>query len=554
MSKNPKHKYKSFYGIIIILIFWASPNLLLFITELVQLNFSNALYQLFFCLVSVFILSLPILIFPLNIKRYLYALTPLSALVVPVLFICFIYRKLPTTAMLYVLFETNVSEATEFTKALWLWTGIALTIPLVYIIMVKKLISNTTTLNTKQKFTYLLFGSFILLISSQLSISNYAKPFPLNRIHASMHNTPLQTAKRIIKAYKLYTNDQSNFSLADDNSLLLQNKNTNDRQIILLIIGESSRYKNWSINGYKRNTSPYIDTTTNLLTFNNIISPTFSTSKAVPIITTTATAQNLYTEKHTDVLSLFKAANYSSYWLSTQSNRGGVLINKLTEKADSITHLNNNKVLDDTLLISLNKIINTDTNSLFIVLHSLGSHYPYYNRYPEEFALFQPSLNKGFINITPLKKQEATINTYDNSILYTDYFISQCIQSVNRSNHSSIVLYASDHGENLYDDSHIGFGRGFGELSPQLFHIPLFIWASNTYTLNNQTLWKHLSKNISKKGSTENIIHTLCNMAGLKWESLDSSMALSSEYYSEKERFILNKHTTDNYDNLFISK
>ncbi|WP_394346731.1 sulfatase-like hydrolase/transferase [Thermoflavifilum aggregans] len=42
------------------------------------------------------------------------------------------------------------------------------------------------------------------------------------------------------------------------------------RQVCVFIIGESSRYDHWHINGYSRNTSPSLDTMHNLISFRNV--------------------------------------------------------------------------------------------------------------------------------------------------------------------------------------------------------------------------------------------------------------------------------------------
>ena len=80
------------------------------------------------------------------------------------------------------------------------------------------------------------------------------------------------------------------------------------------------------------------------------------------------------------------------------------------------------------------------SSKLFIVLHTKGSHFDYKRRYPLEFAHF----------VTPNgARRDTIVDAYDNSILYTDWFLSELISILSARNTHSALLYASDHGENL---------------------------------------------------------------------------------------------------------
>ena len=57
-------------------------------------------------------------------------------------------------------------------------------------------------------------------------------------------------------------------------------------------------------------------------------------------------------------------------------------------------------------------------DNLFFVLHTYGSHFNYFERYPREFAHFTPDE----ATEVEVKNRQQLINAYDNSIRYTDYF------------------------------------------------------------------------------------------------------------------------------------
>ena len=86
--------------------------------------------------------------------------------------------------------------------------------------------------------------------------------------------------------------------------------------------------------------------------------------------------------------------------------------------------------------------------NIFVVLHTIGSHYQYSLRYPDEFDIFKPSSE--WLNLKEYK--DLIINSYDNSILYADFIIDGVIEVLNKNNFISSVMYISDHGENLFDE------------------------------------------------------------------------------------------------------
>ena len=87
-------------------------------------------------------------------------------------------------------------------------------------------------------------------------------------------------------------------------------------------------------------------------------------------------------------------------------------------------------------------------DNLFFVLHTYGSHFNYFERYPREFAHFTPDE----ATEVEVKNRQQLINAYDNSIRYTDYFLHHLIQILDSTNHTTALYYSPDHGEDLLDD------------------------------------------------------------------------------------------------------
>ena len=156
------------------------------------------------------------------------------------------------------------------------------------------------------------------------------------------------------------------------------------------------------------------------------------------------------------------------------------------------------------------------TNKSLIVLHTTGSHWNYSARYPQKFSKFAPSCDE----LSGKRDHSACgidrlVNSYDNSILYTDYFLSEVIERLQGKN--AFVIYVSDHGESLGEDGFYGHG---GDIRPEQMKVPLLVWFSDKFLKN-----KSLKTNIQPL-SHDNIFHSLLHCSDVKSEIIDPEMSL----------------------------
>ena len=101
---------------------------------------------------------------------------------------------------------------------------------------------------------------------------------------------------------------------------------------------------------------------------------------------------------------------------------------------------NYNNWYDSDLLPCLKKTIKHGINNLMI-LHTIGSHWYYNNHFPEKSAKFKPVTDS---RIIAQCSRDEIINSYDNTVLYTDFFLDSLIRYFENSN--TIILFLSDHG------------------------------------------------------------------------------------------------------------
>ncbi|HEX5034851.1 MAG TPA: sulfatase-like hydrolase/transferase, partial [bacterium] len=169
-------------------------------------------------------------------------------------------------------------------------------------------------------------------------------------------------------------------------------------------------------------------------------------------------------------------------------------------------------VYDEALLHPLGVILKEDHPHKFIVLHMLGSHQNYRNRYPPENTRFGP---ESYLDACSTKEEAQMLAEYDNSVRYTDEVLEEAIKLLEKQP-DSILLFVGDHGERLYDKEGSACGHGFPEPRQLEFDVPYFIWCNGSCP----KAWKRSqSRNRDVVFSTENLFHTAANLLGLEMKA-----------------------------------
>ena len=335
-----------------------------------------------------------------------------------------------------------------------------------------------------------------------------------------------------------------------------QAQGTDVPQVVVLVIGESSRFDRWEVNGYKRATNPLLKQEGNLVSLQDLITPVSATRLSVPVIISRKPGRQSLTSGFTEksLLTAFKEAGYKTYWISNQISFGqfDTPISAFAKEADVIQFMNlggytDQSNFDDILLQPLQSAVNDPAPKKLIVLHTLGNHWNYSQRHPKEFDKWQPSLfgvDKPEYTDTKIKPQ--LHNSYDNSILYTDWFLSQVISKLKSSDVMTSMMYVADHGQVLYDgECNLAF---HGHNTQYEFHIPAMVWYSDRYKEANPGKVAQLHRHRKSKLSTENVFHSLLDIANVQYgdEKLDRSF-VSAKF--KRHRRYVDSHGWSNYDN-----
>ena len=329
--------------------------------------------------------------------------------------------------------------------------------------------------------------------------------------------------------------------------------------VIVMVLGESSRYDRWSVNGYARPTNPLLMQEANLVPLQDLITSVSATRLSVPVIVSRKPAmQSLkdgFTEK--SFLTAFKEAGYKTFWLSNQISFGkfDTPVSVFAKEADQVEFLNlggftDNSNYDEVLFKPFARALADPAQKKLIVLHTLGSHWNYAHRYPARFDQWKPSLagvHKPVLTDAAIEPQ--LNNSYDNSILYTDWFLAQLIGNLKAGHKAAALMYVADHGQTLFDGACRQVFHGHN--NQYEFHVPAFAWYSDAYGARFPDKVVQLRAHRAAPLSTENVFHTLVDLGDIRYPGETLERSIASARLARHKRYVDSYGWTD-YDNARI--
>lgn len=308
-----------------------------------------------------------------------------------------------------------------------------------------------------------------------------------------------------------------------------------ERRIVVWVMGESSRYDHYSVNGYERPTSPELSALPGLLSYKRMYTEANFTVVALPLFLTRATPQSpeLSFQERT-ILDLFAEAGFRTSWIGNQSTEN-VFVSGIAGDADYAyfpsLNTNTNLNYDEKLLPKVEEQLEKG-GDLFILLHVYGSHFMYNLRYPPSFEHFKPAL-EGATSYADLTREnkEKIVNSYDNTILYTDYILSSLIRMVEKQQAASVVLFTSDHGEALFDDAKTE--RTHGNTSPSRYelHVPLFVWTSEIYNELYPEKRRNMENRLDAPLNSSNLFYSVADLFSLRFPAEKTEKSVASDAF-----------------------
>lgn len=490
----------------------------------------------------------PMLLFPHRTRL-------LAALIGVLLWACsmaslgyfFIYQQEFSQSVIFIMFESNISEAGEYATQYFAWW------------IVLAFIAHTALaifLWTRVRPVYLPRGraivaaaAIVLAIVGYPLVKQIATNDTLERAIDGFE-TRVEPAVpwQMIVAYRRYTQQLDNMQgMLDNASKIPPLSNFKDSMAgqpstLVLVIGESTNRQRMSLYGYPRKTTPELDKLRDQLdVFDNVITPRPYTIEALQQVLTFADEDHpdLYL-KTPSIVSMMKQAGYKTFWITNQQTmtKRNTMLTTFSEQADEQVYLNNNRnqnarQYDGDVLEPFTKALADKAERKLIVVHLLGTHMSYQYRYPPSFDTFT---DRQGVPDGVNDDQLPTYNSYDNAVRYNDFVVSSLIKDYAKTDPNGFLLYLSDHGEDVFDSAgHDTLGRNEGKPTAPMYTIPFMTWASPKWRATHD--W-NMQGDVQRPYSSSQLIHTWADLAGLSFDELDRSRSLVSDSFKPRPLLI----------------
>lgn len=432
--------------------------------------------------------------------------------------------KMLSADILMTLFQTNPAEVMDYiseqNQLLW-WSANAVLLlgTALFLIFCFKLQSCRQNCRKPALITLLLLA--------------YLSVFSLPRLQLNCAVTTAANMKATLKGFAEYQ-----ASLGERKARLQELQkilHSSSDGVYMLVLGESTTRDHMHAYGYVRPTTPWLDkelSNPEALIFQNAYSNHVHT---IPSLLYILTQQNQYNDlKLKDaysVIEIAKAAGYQTYWLSNQkkysvSDTPLTTIAQSADKAHYINDYTGNKsvsVYTDEKLAEFLPDLSHSSKALVIV-HLMGCHSLYTDRYTEKFAVFSGSAEK--------------VDTYDNCILHNDYVLEQLYGNISRAPNFMGWFYLSDHGE----EPDLNLAHESSKFTFQMSHIPLVMIFSEKFKQQKPDVYKALQEHKNSAWSSDLMFNAMLDILGISGLNEKAADSIASPDYNHSKDDLLTLH------------
>ncbi len=430
--------------------------------------------------------------------------------VVPLMYIVhfYIYKIAPTESAIKAIQDTYWSEALEYILT---YIGKAkLVVSLIAFVLFSAIIILICANNNDLQIFSEVHNIYYIAVSLVINTFLLAKSFVKTDIYITYRRV-----KRKKENDLLYRKNalKRNIDLSIEKSLPITLPGT-----VIIILGEAAcrDYMHVYHNDIVYDNTPWMESLgkdDNSVIFNKVFACYNQTADVIKRI---FTEMSQYNDKEfynaASILEIAKKAGYKTYWFSNQTD---ATIDDspealLSSMADIIRANKDTKKCeyDHSMLKLLDKINPKENN--FVVFHLIGSHGKYERRFPNDWAKW------------PVDTEESA---YHNSILYTDEFIEKVYEYARRKLNLQIMLYLSDHGENLKYGHYPALKTGDN------VRIPMFIKVSEEYAKLYSDKFEMMRKRKNEYYSNDMVYNTLIGLLNIDTDRYDAREDITSKAY-----------------------
>jgi len=401
------------------------------------------------------------------------------------------------------MFQTDSTEILDLlTPKLLLYVGAATLISL-WVLFKAPIRFESFTQEFAQK-ALVLIVSLLMVLGVYMNFGKSYSSFFRNHNELKMYINPYYPIASFVKfAYSKIKPKPVFSTIAMDATRPIHEK----KKLVVFILGETARARNFALFGYDRPTNPLLSKRDDIVFLDNFASCGTATAISVPCMFSKFGRTNWSEEKESyeNIVDVLAKTGVRVIW--RDNNSGGD--KKVAKRMSDVVNYGG-KGFDDVLLRDFQANIDKQYKDTFVVLHQEGSHGPtYFKRYPDTFKTFTPTCDT-----QDLEKctQEMIVNTYNNTIAYTDYIINETITRLkaNEDKYDTTLIYISDHGESLGENGVYLHGLPYMIAPEDQKHVPALFYFSD------KAKREALHVKADERFSQDNLFHTLLTLFEVK--------------------------------------
>lgn len=305
--------------------------------------------------------------------------------------------------------------------------------------------------------------------------------------------------------------------------------------LYVLVVGESLNRDHMGVYGYKRDTTPFQSeavTDPHYVFFNHAYS---CYTQTVQVLTEALTEKNQYNDMELvdaySIIDLAREAGFRTTWISNQSRFGiwDTPIGAIGSACDDQYWINQYVGTDvitkdyDTALIPYLRKVDPNNRRQLVVVHLMGSHVSYWDRYPSEFYHWPRDVSKERTTADVMNDE------YDNSVRFNDYVLEGIMNEATNYLRADGVLYFSDHGEQVAERP----GHNADQFDYTMVHIPFWIYTSDHYQRVHPKTFETMLERRNMPFSNDMLYDTLMGMMGLTAAHYDGKVDILSPKFDK---------------------
>lgn len=303
-------------------------------------------------------------------------------------------------------------------------------------------------------------------------------------------------------------------------------------KLLVIVVGETVRAANWGLSGYRRNTTPQLQSL-DVVNFADVTACGTSTEVSLPCMFSARGRRNYDKDAIARSESLLHVFNYAGVLTSWRDNQTGC--KGVCDGLPFQSFLNASipevcagaRCFDEVLLDGLQAEIENSGASRVVVLHQLGNHGPsYFSRYPDAFKRFTPACETPQLGDCT---SEEIVNAYDNAVLYTDHVIARTIEFLRKQDdRETALIYVSDHGESLGETGLYLHGVPYAIAPDVQLKVPMVLWVSEAMRQSQGLSMDCLNRMARRPASHDNLFSTALGLMQVETRVYDKTLDLTA--------------------------